>query len=67
MTKKISDIKEHKRKKGKLTLEESARLAKKRFFDPKYDRIEEPKGLASGKTSKPGRFVDDEEGEDDEK
>ncbi|MCW8127378.1 hypothetical protein [Microbulbifer halophilus] len=67
MTKKISDIKEHKRRKGKLTPEESARLAKKRFLDPKYDSIEEPKGLASGKTSKSGRFIDDKGEEDNER
>lgn len=67
MIKKISDIKEHKRKKGKLTLEESARLAKKRFLDPKYDSIEEPEGLASGKTSKSGTFIDDEREDNDER
>lgn len=67
MTNKISDMKEHKRKKGKLTLEESARLAAKRFLNPEYDSIEEPDGLASGKTSKSGGFVDEEEGDCDEK
>lgn len=67
MTKKISDIKEHKRKKGKLTLEESARLSAKRFLNPKYDSSKEPDGLASGKTSKSGEFVKDDEGENDEK
>jgi hypothetical protein len=66
MTKKVSDLKDHKSKKGKLTLEDSARLAAKKFLEPKYDSIEEPKGLASGKTSKTGGFVNDS-GEDDEK
>ncbi|APR66077.1 hypothetical protein CN03_03525 [Thalassolituus oleivorans] len=67
MTKKISDLNEHKRKKGKLTLEGSARLAAKRFLNSKYDSSKEPNGLASGKTSKSGEFVKDDKGDNDEK
>jgi hypothetical protein len=65
MTKKVSNINDRPRKKPR-TLDESAKIAARRFLDPKYDSIEEPKKLASGKTNKPGEFVNDEEDESDE-
>ena len=34
------------------TLEESAKVASRRFLDPKYNSVKEPKGLAFGKISK---------------
>ncbi len=48
------------------TLEESAKAASRRFLDPKYDSVKEPKGLTSGKTSKSGNFVSDEKDKCDE-
>lgn len=66
MTDNITDLKSHKRRKGKLTIEESARLAARRFLDPKYDSVEEPRGLASGKTSETGEFIDDKEEDHDD-
>ena len=61
MTNKISDIKEHKKKKGKMSLEDSARLAVRKYFKPEYEGVKEPKGLASGKPSKSGGFINEEE------
>jgi len=65
MTKKISNINDRPRKKPR-TLEESAKIASRRFLDPKYNSVKEPKGLASGKVSKSGNFINDEEDECDE-
>lgn len=65
MTKKVADIKEHKQKKGTLKTEDSARLAARRFLDPKYDTEKEPKGLASGKTSESGDFINKEDDKDE--
>lgn len=65
MIKKVVGIKEHKQKKGRLTTEESARLAARRFLDPKYDTEKEPKSLASGKTSESGDFINKEDDKDE--
>ena len=48
------------------TLEESAKVASRRFLDPKYNSVKEPKGLASGKISKSGNFINDERDKCDE-
>ncbi len=58
MTKKISNINDQRRKKNPRTLNESAKISVRRFLNPKYDSVEEPSGLASGKTTKSGSFVD---------
>ena len=49
----------------KRTLDESAQAAARRFLDPELlESIDEPEGLASGKTSKSGDFINDENGDD---
>ncbi len=61
MANKISNLNDKRRKKNPRTLKESAKVSTRRFLDKKYDSVEEPRGLASGKVNKYGSFVDDKE------
>ena len=68
LTKKISNLNEQRRKKKPRSLKEAAKAAVRRYCDPELlDSIEEPKGLASGKTTKSGGFVhkDDKDSDKD--
>lgn len=71
MTKKISNLNEQRRKKKPRSLKDAAKAAVRRYCDPELlNSVEEPKGLASGKTTKSGGFVhddDDKKTEEDRK
>ena len=65
--KKIVSIAEHKAKiKPAPTVEEAVESAYQRFFTPELLSLEEPEGLASGKTNSKGGFVPDGEDEIDD-
>lgn len=62
MTKKISNLNEQRRKKKPRSLKDAAKAAVRRYCDPELlNSVEEPKGLASGKTTKSGGFVHDDD------
>lgn len=68
MTKKVNNLNERRRKRKPRTLEESAKAAYRRYFESGHvDPKEEPEGLASGKTTESGSFVDDDEGDDEDR
>ena len=65
LTKKISNLNEQRRKKKPRSLKAAARAAVRRYCDPDLlTSVEEPKGLASGKTAK-GIFVHHDDDKDD--
>lgn len=65
MSKKVKNLNEHRRKKKPRTLEETAKSAVRRYCDPDLlNSIEEPEGLASGKTNESGGFVNDNDHEE---
>lgn len=60
---KISNISDKRRNKKPRTLDESAKAAARRFLALEFlESINEPEGLASGKTSKSGDFINNENG-----
>lgn len=64
-TNKVSNINDKRRNKKPRTIDESAKAAARRFLDPELlESIDEPEGLASGKASKSGDFVNEENGDD---
>jgi len=69
MNDKIKNLNEQRRKSKPRTLKETAKAAVRRYLNPDLlDSVEEPEGLASGKTSPSGGFVhDNEESNIDEK
>lgn len=69
MIKKVANLNERRRKKKPRRLNEAAKAAVRRFCDPEFLKsVEEPKGLASGKTTRSGSFVhNDDEKDEDEK
>lgn len=65
MSEKVKNLNEHRRKKKPRTLEEAAKSAVRRYCDPDLlNSIEEPEGLASGKTNESGGFVNEEDPEE---
>jgi len=74
MSEKVKNLNEQRRKSKPRTLKETAKAAIRHYCDPDLlDSVEEPEGLASGKITKSGGFVNDEddriddEGKNDEK
>lgn len=66
MTKKITNLNEQRRKIKPRSLEEVAKSAARRYLDSELvGSVEEPKGVASGKATKSGEFVHDDENEID--
>ncbi len=64
MSEKIIDLTEYRNREHPQTLEEFARDAICYIFDPaRLEGLEEPIGLASGKTNSTGGFVPDGEDE----
>lgn len=65
--KKVISIAEHKAKNKPVpTVEDAVESAYQRFFTPELLSLEEPEGLASGKTNSKGGFVPDGEDEIDD-
>lgn len=71
LSKKITNLNEERRKKKPRSLKAAAKAAVRRYCAPELlSSIEEPKGLASGRTPKKGGFVhaeDDKEKDEDRK
>jgi len=62
MSEKVKNINDQRRKSKPRTLKETAKSAIRRYCDPDLlDSVEEPKGVASGKTTNSGGFVHDED------
>ena len=66
MSKKITNLSKYRRQKRPRTLEGAAKAAVRRYYDPKLEGIEEPQGLASGRTSRSGSFISDKDNPEEE-
>ena len=67
MNKKVENLSEQRNKKKPRSIEESAKAAVRRFCDPELvDSVDEPEGLASGKTTESGSFVHEDDKEEEE-
>lgn len=57
MNKKVENLHERRKKKKPMSLDDVARIAALDLFNPARNQLEEPVGLASGKTFTGGSFV----------